>query len=311
MRHIYDVTGNNAHSMVYLLDFNGVKVLHCGVNVEYDRARFNTLHLDQESIDILFLVYVDTSTATQQFVRDVIRPKIIIPMHFTKFPKTTQKDSQRFRETYSRAVVFRESMESRVYDQKDHYPDPNGTITNITSDQRFNSIQCAINYANPGEVILIEPGIYTESIILNKDITLQSADPNDPFYIGGTIIQGDAYDPVLTLSGNTEACVIAGLTLRAGLVGVTGASTDTMLRNCRIMDNLTHGVELFQESNPHLDHCLITANGQTGITMRAAAGPTGRGIKHCKPVIENCIIVDNNDANIVGGQPVIVDSFID
>jgi len=186
-------------------------------------------------------------------------------------------------------------------------PDPNGPIQNLSSEQRFNSIQLAINYATAGDILVLEQGVYHESIILDKDITLQSVDPNDPFYVGGTIVQGDAESPVLTLADNSEACVVAGLTLRAGSVGVKGTGTDATFRNCRIMDNLTHGMELLQDSKPHLLGCLITANGQAGIKMHATGG---RFPSYCEPLIENCHIVDNNEASIVGGKPVIVNSVI-
>jgi parallel beta-helix repeat protein len=73
------------------------------------------------------------------------------------------------------------------------------------------------------------------------------------------------------------------------------------------MDNATHGIELSRESNPHLLNCLITGNGQTGITMLRSPGRTSLP---CAPIIENCIIVQNGFENIVGGQPVIIDSII-
>lgn len=186
-------------------------------------------------------------------------------------------------------------------------PDPNGLIKNTSTGQRFSSIQCAVDYANPNEAIVIEPGIYEENINLSKDIILKSVDPNDPFYIGGTIIQGDIESSALILSSNSSACEIAGLTIRAGSVGVTGSASNAIIRNCRIMDNLTHGVELSNESNPHLKHCLITGNGETGINMTANPG---RPPKSCKPIIENCIIVDNSQDGIVGGEPTIIDSLI-
>lgn len=60
-------------------------------------------------------------------------------------------------------------------------------------------------------------------------------------------------------------------------------------------------------SSPHLEHCLITANGRTGITMHAIGW---RIRKHCEPTLENCFIVDNDQAGIVGGNPHIIDSLI-
>jgi parallel beta-helix repeat protein len=73
------------------------------------------------------------------------------------------------------------------------------------------------------------------------------------------------------------------------------------------MDNITHGIELFDSSSPILKNCLITANGQTGITMHEAMG---RGNPPCAPAIENCIIVNNGNTAIDGGEPVIIESII-
>jgi hypothetical protein len=186
--------------------------------------------------------------------------------------------------------------------------DPNGPIQNLRSEQRFNSIRRAIIFAASGDTLVMEPGVYNESIILEKNVGLRSMDPNDPYYVGGTIIQSDTNKPVLTLEARIRGCEIAGLTLRAGSVGVKGTGTDATLRNCRIMDNLTHGMELSQGSKPHLLGCLIAANGQAGIKMHTIT--SGRFPLYCEPVIEKCTIVDNHEAGIIGGKPVIVDSVI-
>ncbi len=185
--------------------------------------------------------------------------------------------------------------------------DPNGPIENQTTGWRFGSIGTAISSARPGDVVVVEPGVYAESVALDKDLVLQSADPNDPVCVGGTVIQGNLNEPVATLDHNGPACEIAGLTLRAGSVGVLGTATAATIRHCRIMDNATHGVELSEGSHPYLLGCLIAANGQTGMTMH----PHGtRFVTHCEPTIENCTIVDNQQAGVVGGQPLVIDSLI-
>ncbi|MGD8787186.1 MAG: right-handed parallel beta-helix repeat-containing protein [Phycisphaerales bacterium] len=187
-------------------------------------------------------------------------------------------------------------------------PDPNGPFENTNTGQRFGSIQLAIDNTNDGEVIVLQPGIYNENVNLgSKNIKLQSVDPNNPSYIGGTIIQGSPDDPVITLQYNSEACEIAGLTIRAGLSGIAGTSTDVTIRNCRIMDNVNHGLELARRSEPHLLNCLIAGNGQAGIMNLANPG---RGSSFSAPLIENCVIVQNGSANIDGGQPIIVDSIV-
>jgi hypothetical protein len=83
--------------------------------------------------------------------------------------------------------------------------------------------------------------------------------------------------------------------------------TDAAIRDCRIMDNLTEGVQLWDGGAPALSHCLITANGQNGIGMYASAN---RRSRLCQPLIENCVIVDNGGEAISGGEPIIVDSVI-
>lgn len=188
-------------------------------------------------------------------------------------------------------------------------PDPNGSIQNLRSTLRYSSIQNAINNAVVGDTLVIEPGVYHESMLLDKDIILRSVDTNDPYYIGGTIIQADMSEPVLTLGETTSECEIAGLTLRTGSVGIMGTGTEAVVRHCRIADSLTHGVELFQSSKPHLIGCLITANGQTGIKMHDIK--SGRELLLCEPIIEDCYIVDNEEGDIMGGKPVIVNSLIE
>jgi len=185
--------------------------------------------------------------------------------------------------------------------------DPNGPVADVTSGKRFHSIQCSVDAAQPGDLIVVQPGVYLEGLILDKDLTLQSVDPNDPYYVGGTLLQGDSKTPVLTLSKNTAACTLAGLTIRAGSTGVAGTATQGLFRNCRVMDNTSHGMELFEGSAPHLSSCLITANGGAGITMHEKAG---RWITPCKPVIEDCVIVRNGDPGLVGGQPVVSNSIV-
>jgi hypothetical protein len=183
-----------------------------------------------------------------------------------------------------------------------------GPIENIYTGQRYDHIRHAISDAVAGDYIVIGEGIFYENISFNgKNITISSVDPNDPFYIGSTILQGSADRPVVTLKDNSAACEIAGLTIRAGSIGIMGDSTDATIRNCRIMDNVTHGLELSRGSSPHLKDCFIVSNGQTGITMVAGLG---RAAPVCAPLIENCVFVDNGQADIIGGQPVIIDSII-
>jgi penicillin V acylase-like amidase (Ntn superfamily) len=187
-------------------------------------------------------------------------------------------------------------------------PDPNGPIQNLRTLQHFSSIQSAVFYAMSQDVIQLRPGVYRESIDLsNKDVTLRSVDPNNPLYVGGTIVQGDSDKPVVTLTNNSPACTLAGLTLRAGSVGISGTAAHATIRCCRIMDHAVNGLELWNESHPHLLHCLVTGNGTAGIVMHPAGG---RRSGYCRPTIEDCVIVQNGQKAIDGGEPNIIDSIV-
>ncbi len=190
-----------------------------------------------------------------------------------------------------------------------YLPDPNGPVLNQSQGIRYATLQAAVRLAQPGDEIVIEPGIYQENLTINgKDIILRSSDPNDPYYIGGTIIQGHPNEPIVSLVNTTTACTLAGLTLRTGFIGLSGTATNATLRNCRIMENTEHGMLLSQESRPYLHHCLITANGQAGITMLPTTG--GRSIRYCQPLIVDCIIVQNGQTALEGGEPIVINSII-
>jgi hypothetical protein len=87
----------------------------------------------------------------------------------------------------------------------------------------YSSIQNAIDDANHGDVIIVEPNIYYENIdFLGLAITLRSEDPNNPSVVAATII--DANNPanpnfgsaVLFRSGETNESVLEGFTIRNG-----------------------------------------------------------------------------------------------
>ena len=65
----------------------------------------------------------------------------------------------------------------------------------------YRTIQQAIDAAQPGDVILLQPGRYPaghEGLILRgKRVTLTSIDPNDSHIVAGTVIAGDGSGPAV------------------------------------------------------------------------------------------------------------------
>ncbi|MHC4264834.1 MAG: right-handed parallel beta-helix repeat-containing protein, partial [Planctomycetota bacterium] len=87
----------------------------------------------------------------------------------------------------------------------------------------YSSIQAAVDDANHGDVIIVEPNIYYETIDFNGlSITLRSEDPNNSSVVEATII--DANNPadpnfgsaVLFRSGEGNDSILEGFTIRNG-----------------------------------------------------------------------------------------------
>ncbi len=85
---------------------------------------------------------------------------------------------------------------------------------------RYATIQAAIDAAKNGDVVVVLPGTYRESIrFRGKAITVQSTDPDDRSVVDATMIEG--VDPGFSIivfgQGETAAATLAGFTVRGGL----------------------------------------------------------------------------------------------
>jgi len=121
------------------------------------------------------------------------------------------------------------------------------TVENATTGQIYPSIQQAINDAQPGDEIVLSSGIcqYLESInFKGKNLMIRSTNPDDPTIVAATVINGGDQGTVVTLSGTKETdCVLAGLTILGGTVGVSCRAEFVTIRNCTIKSNGPNAIE--------------------------------------------------------------------
>ncbi|MFC2079044.1 PKD domain-containing protein [Candidatus Bipolaricaulota bacterium] len=154
----------------------------------------------------------------------------------------------------------------------------------------FRSVQRAIDAADYGDVILINPGIYEETVVLSSGITLRGSGPSH------TIIRSSyGYQPVVqgTVVG---AVVIEGIKLERAAsilesVVVDLQSSQIVFRDCRISGgqqggvrsvglalltfedcdidaNLGYGLLISEASELKLKNCRITNNDSYGLHLR-------------------------------------------
>lgn len=157
----------------------------------------------------------------------------------------------------------------------------------------YPTIQEAIDAAGEGEVVLVAPGIYTESVrIAGKAIVLASHQltTGDPTFIEETVIDGGGGRYAVEIADSVgPGTAIQGLTIRNAHDGVKAsgrfdllssrvtASRDGidyeqgsggLVRHCRLEGNADDGIDLDDEVAVIIEENAVRGNGDDGIEVR-------------------------------------------
>ena len=185
----------------------------------------------------------------------------------------------------------------------------NGPVENVSIGIRYSTIQTALDYAEGGEIIIIDPGVYYETIDLtDKNIILRGANSGLTSAAADTVLLGDGTTPVVLLSGNSEECILQGVTVMGGSVGIRIVDSSAEIMDCHVVANEGAGFELVDEAQPSIHHCVLADNGGAGIDMPPKT--EGRKLLHSSPNIVNCTIVENGYGAILNGRPIIANSIL-
>ena len=184
------------------------------------------------------------------------------------------------------------------------------TIINVPGDAP--SIQGAIDAASAGDTVLVAAGTYTGTDNKNldfggKDLVLAGKDG-----AASTVIDCQMNGTGLHLkSGETRASLVTGFTITGGTGGPFGKGTSTggggvllesaspTIRECIIENNLVSpegaggGIFMDLESSPLIDRCIIRDNNGVEVGGGLLA------IRGSEPTIRDCQI--NNNRAVAGG----------
>lgn len=146
----------------------------------------------------------------------------------------------------------------------------------------FKTIQEALNATEPGDVILIAAGDYTENLLITKGVTLQG-DGRD--FVS---IIGDGAVPTVTIS-KAQNVVISGVTITNGRNGIEMADSSLMLSNAVLKRNIRRGLSAERS-------IVDIKDSEVAETQPDAEGFQGSGIRiadHSKVTITNVIVAGN------------------
>jgi parallel beta-helix repeat protein len=194
---------------------------------------------------------------------------------------------------------------------------PDNSISQSEKDLKINtrvhaggSIQAAVNAASPGFVILIEPGLYNEAIVVNKPGIVLIGTAN------GVIIQnpGDKENGI-TVTSKAKGFVLKNVTIKN--FEENGVFLDHVngfiLSNVKVFDNGDYGLFPLFCTNGIIDHCEASGHSDTGIYVGqssyvsmsynvAYANVNGLEVENSRNIIVN----NNKSYNNVAGLIVVL-----
>ena len=148
-------------------------------------------------------------------------------------------------------------------------------------DERYASLQEAIDALLPGGTLLLEEGGHTAGLTIGKELSIEAVSGQVPLTGMSRTL------PVLSLVDGANL-YLSGAKVSGGAEGLLiSAGARAVLVGCSISGN-TEGVRLSYSSSVEMADCLVSQNEQRGITVGAEAQAS----------IEGCIVSDNWDSGI-------------
>jgi parallel beta-helix repeat protein len=137
--------------------------------------------------------------------------------------------------------------------------------TIIVPSPGFETIQEAINAANPGDIIKVSAGIYNENLLVNKAVSIIGENPVN------TVIYGNGAGHVVNIIGSNV--IFSGFAIQNATnwpyCGISLKCNSTVVNNT-ILKNNYYGLQLTQSHDNTIMNNLITNNSYSGLTISSS-----------------------------------------
>jgi hypothetical protein len=187
----------------------------------------------------------------------------------------------------------------------------------------YTTIQEAIEAARSGDIVSVSSGVYHGStLVLNKEITLSSTNPDDPCVVAETIIDSTGYEGGRALyfsAGATANTVVDGFTITSGTYGMVDVGNAAQAGQNGPDGYSYQGGTVYIDTgaSPTLRNCVIRDTSITGGNAGSggnadATTPAGRGgwggwargggiyvAQFANPTLVNCTITN---CTVTGGN---------
>ncbi|WP_220197393.1 right-handed parallel beta-helix repeat-containing protein [Ktedonospora formicarum] len=174
-------------------------------------------------------------------------------------------------------------------------------VVSQEGDGDYTSISEAIEHATPGTLVMVRAGVYSEHVLLDRDVQIIGNGPREQIIlesqdqhtitirtehasISGLTIrcqvgeQGESYNALHIPEGELfiENCEISSES--STCVAIYGEGTRPTIRYCNIYYSPASGIAVYQKAEGIIEYCDISGHAQHGLYIAEDGNPT---LRHC------------------------------